>query len=89
MRHGLTTHQATGVMLLYPASFTSLAEAYGKGGKPEEGLRVLPKALMVMNTTGQRHWEVELYRLKGVLTLQSQTSPTQVKTTLKTLAPNP
>jgi predicted ATPase len=70
MRQGLANRQATGVMLLYPASLTTLAEAYGKGGKPEEGLQVLPEALRVMTTTGQRHWEAELYRIKGELTLQ-------------------
>jgi predicted ATPase len=70
LRQAITTHQATGVMMLYPASLVTLAEACGKGGKPEEGLKVLPEALTVMTTTGQHHWEAELYRIKGELTLQ-------------------
>ena len=70
IRQGIATYQATGVMMMYPASLATLAEAYGKAGKPEEGLQVLPEALTVMNTTGQRYWEAELYRIKGELTLQ-------------------
>jgi predicted ATPase len=79
MRQGIATHQAMGLVILYPANLTTLAEAYGKGGKPEEGLQVLPEALRVMTTTGQCHWEAELYRIKGELTLQqSQASLEQV-----------
>jgi DNA-binding winged helix-turn-helix (wHTH) protein/predicted ATPase len=81
MRQGIATHQATGIMLLYPANLTTLAEAYGKGGKPEEGLQVLPEALTVMTTTGQRHWEAELYRIKGELLLaqESKSQKSKVK----------
>jgi predicted ATPase len=48
-----------------------LAEAYGKVGQVEEGLAVLAKALAVVEKTGERLWEAELYRLKGDLSLQS------------------
>ena len=57
-------------MMQYPVSLAMLAEAYGKSGKPEEGLQVLPEAFTVMNTTGQGYWEAELYRVQGELTLQ-------------------
>ena len=48
-----------------------LAEAYGKVGRVEEGLAVLAKALAVVDKTGERFYEAELYRIKGELTLQS------------------
>jgi hypothetical protein len=48
-----------------------LAEAYGKGGQVEEGLVALAEALAVVDKSGERFYEAELYRLKGELTLQS------------------
>ena len=47
-----------------------LAEAYGKGGQAEEGLRVLAEALAAVHKNAERHYEAELYRLKGELLLQ-------------------
>jgi len=49
-----------------------LAEAYGKVGQIEEGLRALDEALGLVHKNGERICEAELYRLKGTLTLQSQ-----------------
>jgi predicted ATPase len=46
-----------------------LAEAYGKVGKIEEGLTAVAEALAVIDKTGERFYEAELYRLKGELTL--------------------
>jgi hypothetical protein len=36
----------------------------------EEGLSVVAEALALVNKTGDRHYEAELYRLKGELLLQ-------------------
>jgi len=47
-------------------------------GQTEEGLSVLAEALEAVHTTGERFYEAELYRLKGILTLQSQTNGRQV-----------
>ncbi len=47
-----------------------MAEAYGTGGQTEEGLNALAEALDLVQKTGGRKWEAELYRLKGELTLQ-------------------
>src|SRR5712692_1733827 len=55
-----------------------LAEAYGKGGQTDAGLQIIAEALDGMQNTGQHHYEPELYRLKGTLTLQSRTSLGQV-----------
>jgi predicted ATPase len=72
MRQGLATYQATGAGAMLPYCLALLAEAYGKVGQTEEGLSLLAKTLALVDKTGERHYEAELYRLKGTLTLQSQ-----------------
>src|SRR5262249_56893238 len=57
-----------------------LAEAHGIIGQPEAGLAVLTEALTLVNTTGERWYEAELYRLKGELLLQqSSDNPTEAE----------
>ena len=47
----------------------------GKWDRPKKGLAVLAEALALVDKTGERCYEAELYRLKGELTLaQSQAS---------------
>jgi predicted ATPase len=70
MRQGLAAYRATGTELERPYWLALLAEAYGKVGRAEEGLSVLTEALAVVDKTGVRFYEAELYRLKGQLTLQ-------------------
>jgi len=80
IRQGIDTWRATGSTLFYqPFLLAMLAEAHGKGGLPEEGLTVLAEALAIVNKTGERYWEAELYRLKGELTLQSEVQGSQFK----------
>jgi class 3 adenylate cyclase/predicted ATPase len=69
MRQGLATHLGTGMELWQPYFLALLAEAYGKVGQAEEGLNTLADALDVVDKTGERFYEAELYRLKGELTL--------------------
>ena len=47
----------------------SLAEAYAKLGRPEEGLAAIAESLDPMERTGLRFLEAELYRIKGELIL--------------------
>jgi predicted ATPase len=42
-----------------------LAEAYRLDGQVDAGLQALDKALAHLETTGEHHFEAELYRLKG------------------------
>jgi predicted ATPase len=74
MRQGLAAYLATGSTVLQPYLLGLLAEAYGAGGHPEEGLTALAEALAVLDTTEVRYYAAELYRLKGALLLQ-QTVP--------------
>ena len=70
IRQGIAAWQATGTAVARPWWLALLAEAYGKVGQTEEGLRVLTEALTVVDKTGECLYAAELYRLKGVLTLR-------------------
>ena len=82
IRQGLATRQAVGAGIFQSYYLALLAEAYGKAGQAEEGLAALAEALTVVDKSGERFYEAELYRLKGQLTLEtsleeSRTSPKQ------------
>lgn len=70
IRKGLIAYRATGAELATVRFSALLAEAWGKAGRPGEGLTVLAEALMAVNKDGERDYEAELYRIKGELTLQ-------------------
>jgi predicted ATPase len=70
IRQGLATHQAVGAGIFQSYFLALLSEAYGKAGQVEEGLAALAEALTVVDKSGERFYEAELYRLKGALTLQ-------------------
>jgi predicted ATPase len=86
---GLAACQAMGQKLGRPYFLSLLAEAYGAAGQVREGLNVLNEALAAVHKTRECIHEAELYRLKGALTLQSQTSLGQVKASPKIPTPNP
>src|SRR5262245_38364048 len=69
MRQGLAAYRARGAELERPCWLAVLTEAYGEAGQTEEGLSLLAEALTVVNKSGERSHEAELYRLKGELTL--------------------
>jgi class 3 adenylate cyclase/predicted ATPase len=74
LHQGLTAHRATGAENLRPYWLALLADAYGTMGQPEAGLTALTEALTLVDTTGERVWEPELYRLKGELLLQQNSA---------------
>ncbi len=66
MRQGLAAWQTTGAQLMRPHFLALLAEALEPtGGDNDEGLRVLEDALAIIESTGERCYQAELYRLKG------------------------
>src|SRR5262245_48554344 len=69
IRQGLDASRATGAELPRPFYLALLAEAYGREGQPEEGLRVLAEAVAAVPTIGERWYEAERHRLKGELLL--------------------
>jgi predicted ATPase len=74
IRQGLMTYRATGGEILRPYCLALLAEAHGTIGEPAAGLTVLAEALTLVDTTGERWYEPELYRLKGELLLQQNSA---------------
>jgi predicted ATPase len=78
IHQGLTAWRATGAEIARPYFLAPLAEAYGTMEQPEAGLIALAEALAVVDTTGERWYEPELYRLKGELLLQ-QSSDNQAE----------
>ncbi|MBI3801911.1 MAG: hypothetical protein HY268_33685 [Deltaproteobacteria bacterium] len=70
MQEGLAAHRATGAEVYRPYYLALLAEVYGKMDQTKKGLSVLAEALDVVDKTGERFYEADLYRLKGELALQ-------------------
>ncbi len=70
IHQGLAARRTTETELARPTFLAVLAEACGKAGQVEEGLTALAEALALVDKTGERVDEAELYRLKGQLTLQ-------------------
>jgi predicted ATPase len=70
IHRGLDALRAIEVQVFGTYWLVLLAEAYGKAGQPAEGLKAVKEALKVVENTGERWWEAELYRLKGTLALQ-------------------
>jgi predicted ATPase len=83
MQQGLTAYRATGAELFGPFWLAMLAEAYGEVGQTEAGLIVLAEALAVVDKTGERFWEAELYRLKGKLLLSQASHIGEVEACLR------
>jgi predicted ATPase len=72
IRQGLVTHQAAGAGIFHSYFLALLVEVYGKAGQADEGLATLTEALTVVDRSGERFYEAELYRLNGELTLQAK-----------------
>jgi predicted ATPase len=78
IQQGLTAWRATGAEISRPYFLALLTQVHGTMGQPEEGLAVLTEALTLVDTTGERWYEPELYHLKGALLVQ-QSSDNQVE----------
>jgi predicted ATPase len=70
IRQGLEAYRVTGAAINVPSYLVLLAKAYGKVSNFGEGLRLLTEALALVDKTGERRSEAELYRVKGELLLQ-------------------
>ncbi|MEX2138167.1 MAG: protein kinase [Pirellulales bacterium] len=71
IRQGLADWLAQGSELWRPFFGAMLAEAYGKMGQSEQALSLVSEALALVDKTGVRHYQAELYRLKGEFLLAS------------------
>jgi predicted ATPase len=70
MHQGLAAYHATGAAMGQTYLRALLVEGYGNVGQVDTGLRLLAEILAVVERTGERVWEAELYRLKGTLLLR-------------------
>ena len=72
LQAGLSSAQKRQAILMQPYSYTLLAQAFGKTGRPEKGLTCVKKGLTLAYETGERWWEAELYRVQGTLLLAGE-----------------
>jgi class 3 adenylate cyclase/predicted ATPase len=79
IHQGLAAYRAKGAGLWLSHFLAMLAEAYGKIGQVKEGLTQLDEALTLVNQTGERYYEAELYRLKGELLLAQKIKSQRAK----------
>ena len=70
IQQGIAAFRATGAELYRPYFLALLAEGDGKAEQVEKGLAMLAEALAVLDKTGERFYETELYRLNGEPTLK-------------------
>jgi len=70
LNEGLTAWQETGAGFLRSYGFALLPEAYREMGRVDEALAAVDGAFAIVNHSGERLWEAELYRLKGEFLLQ-------------------
>ncbi len=70
IHQGLLAHEATGAGLGRPSLLGLLADAHGRVGQPEAGLRVLGEAQALVKNTGECFDEASLNRLQGELMLK-------------------
>jgi len=71
MRQGLENWRSTGAEVMLSYYLGLLADAYSCVGQSKMGLTVLGEALDMVQTHDERHYEAELYRLKGALRLSA------------------
>jgi predicted ATPase len=71
--HGIEQWQATGTGLLFSGFCCVRAEVYAKWCRFDDGLSALEEAFDRLRSLGERIWEPELHRLKGVLLLAQST----------------
>ncbi len=71
LTQGLAALASRGQRIFRPQQLSWLAEAHLIVAEADDGLRALTKAFALVNDTGERYWEPELYRIKGELLLLS------------------
>jgi predicted ATPase len=69
MCEGIAALRAMGAAAILPSSLASLVQAYGQIGEIGQALDLLDEALDLVEETGERVWEAELYRLRAELLL--------------------
>jgi predicted ATPase len=79
IRRGLAAWQTTGAELMRPHFLALLVEALDAEAGHDEALRVLADAMAMTESTGERCYQAELYRLKGERLLERATDQEEVE----------
>jgi predicted ATPase len=67
LTQGLSMYRATGAVIETPSMLTRVAEACARLGQSVEGLNCLAEAAQIIETTNERIWEADVYRVRGDL----------------------
>ena len=67
LQQGVSLWRSSGAEVGVPFMLTLLADAYGKAGQPEEGLKQLVEAEVSTQIRNERVYEAELHRMRGEL----------------------
>ena len=70
LRRRFNAYHEGGTKLHLPVNYTFLAQCFGIRGRPDLGLDSINAAISAIETTEQRNWEAETWRVKGDLLLQ-------------------
>jgi predicted ATPase len=72
LRSGIIAFRASGTEAWLPHFLALRASACDLAGEAEEGLSLLDEAMQIVDRTGERWLEAELYRLRGQLLLRRE-----------------
>jgi class 3 adenylate cyclase/predicted ATPase len=75
---GLAGYRSTGAKLGLSWLLALSGELAGKTGQHEQGSRIMTEALTLVQQTGERYYEAELYRLKGETMLQQESQKSKI-----------
>src|SRR5262249_52701920 len=74
LRQSLAARSDLAVQAFRPGDLSLVAAACGMVGQTNHALVFVAEALAAVERSGERHWEAEIYRLKGELLLDSKGS---------------
>jgi predicted ATPase len=77
MRQGIAAWRALGASVVLSTYLATLAEVCGQVGQLEDAQHLLLEAQTLVDTTGERYWEAEVYRLQGELLMQASRGKTR------------
>jgi adenylate cyclase len=69
LRDGVAACKSVGILASHTQQLANFVEACVSAGQVEEGLHVIAEALALVEETGERHFEADLYLRKGELLL--------------------
>src|SRR5262249_33556467 len=76
---GITAWQSTGATVWVPLYLSYLAKAYAELGQIDDAWRCIGEAIKTIETTKERWYEVEVYRMAGEIALKSPARATKAE----------